>query len=88
MQAGAINAELDRLEKLSSKVSDKLIAAGRGYERSSDTWAMNPADDALTLEWQAVSARRDDLRHEIARRMGPGHYSRLPRGFGPIKRPT
>ena len=86
MSAAAINSELDKLDKLSSKINDEMIAVGRGHERWSDTAGLNPATaDDLTLAWQAVSSRRSDLRRQIERRMGPGATSRLPRGFGPIR---
>lgn len=82
MQPAKINAELDQLGKKSSKIGEKLIAAGRGYEKYWDTMAKT---DPLAIEFRVVADRERALRHEITRRMGPGSTSRLPRGFGPIR---
>lgn len=78
MTAGQINKELDRLDKLSSKLTDEFIAAGRGYERPSETWKLN---DPLAERYKQISSAYSDLRSEISRRYGPGAPSRLPRGF-------
>lgn len=83
MQPAKINSELDRLAKKSSKIGEKLIAAGRGYEKYWDTMAKT---DSLAIEFRVVAEREQALRREIERRMGPGKTSRLPRGFGPLKR--
>lgn len=85
MTASQINRELDALDKKMSKINDRFIEAGRGHERPSETMQK---DDPLAREWQAVSARRHELRLEIQRRYGPGAPSRLPRGFGPIREAT
>lgn len=82
MTAGEINAELDRLDKASSKLTDQFIAAGRGHERPSEIVRMS---DPLARKYTANADRRMDLRHQIERRMGPGATRRLPRGFGPLR---
>lgn len=83
MSAAEINRELDKLEVLDRKVGDEMIAAGRGYETYSDTYKKT---DPLSLRYIDITSRRRDLRWEVERRYGPGAPSRLPRGFGPIKR--
>ncbi len=83
MAAAAINRELDALYKKASKVGQKLIDAGRGHETFTD---IMPKTDPLSLEHNAIWDRRRTLQWEIRRRMGPGHETRLPRGFGPLKR--
>jgi hypothetical protein len=84
MPAAAINKELDKIGEAMSKVGEAMIAAGRGHEVWSETMKKNPLGDDLTLSFQALSARRFDLRHEVERRAGPG-MTRLPKGFGPLK---
>jgi hypothetical protein len=83
MTAGKINAELDRLDALSSTVTQEFIATGRGHERPSD-WEHKT--DPLSLRSRAVSDRYRELRSEIEYRAGP-KYTRMPtgRGFGPRK---
>lgn len=83
MTANQINSKLDKLDKLDSKLTDAMIEAGRGYERPSDWEKMS---DPLAKKLQQAYRDRMDLRNEIERRYGPGAPSRLPRGFGPIKR--
>jgi hypothetical protein len=83
MTASEINRELDALAKKNQKLTDLFIAAGRGYERPSETWEKN---DPLAVRYKVISSRRMDLHNEVQRRMGPGAPSRLPRGFGPIRR--
>lgn len=83
MQAGAINRELDRLDLQNRRLTDAFIEAGRGDERPSETLRKDPATDPLAAKYQTLSARRAELRHEVARRAGPG-VNRLPRGFGPL----
>ena len=83
MTAGQINRALDRLEADSSRLNQRFIDAGRGHERLGDILEMT---DALALEYRAVSDQIRALRWEIERRYGPGAPSRLPRGFGPIRR--
>lgn len=86
MKASEINKELDSLDARSSKLTDRMIADGRGLERPSDTFTKV---DPLALEVKAIYERRSDLRNEIEHRYGPGAPSRLPsgRGFGPRKTP-
>ena len=81
MTAGQINKALDRLDKLSSKITDAFIEAGRGSERPSEISRMT---DPLARKYQKLSDERGELRNEIAMRMGPGSTRRLPRGFGPL----
>lgn len=81
MTPGQINRELDRLDKESSKITDQLIAAGRGSERPSET---RTKTDPLATEWKRVADRQYELHSEIKARYGQS-ISRLPtgRGFGP-----
>ena len=84
MSAAAINRELDKLDKIRSKLGDEMIATGRGHETWSEKMSKNPAtSDDLTIAYQVVSARAGDLRRQVERRAGPG-MKRLPKGFGPI----
>ncbi len=87
MTAGEINRELDKLDKLSSKITDEFIEAGRGYERPSETRTKN---DPLALRWSAVADRQAALRNEKEIRMGPGTHNlrAMPREFGPRRRDT
>lgn len=70
-----INRRLDRLDKLSSKLTDEFIAAGRGHEKPSETFTKT---DPLAERSKQVWAEQDVLRREISRRYGPGAPSRLP----------
>jgi hypothetical protein len=81
MAAAEINRELDRLDRVSRKLNQKFIDAGRGFERPSETWEKS---DPLAEEFKRLSDRRDSLRREVTRRAGPG-MDRLPRGFGPLR---
>lgn len=81
MTAGQINKALDRTDKISSKITDEFISAGRGHERHSDIVVKS---DPLAERYKCASEERSALRREIERRYGPGAPSRLPRGFGPI----
>lgn len=85
LTAGQINKELDDLDRQSSKIVDKMIAAGRGQEKPTET---RRKDDPLSREYVDVLDRADRLRSEIRARYGPDAPSRLPagRGFGPRKR--
>lgn len=79
---GKINKRLDVLDAQSSKLTDALIAAGRGYELSSETMKKS---DPLALKFRAVHEEYAALRREIDRRYGPGAPSRLPtRGRNPV----
>lgn len=82
MTAGQINKALDRLEKESSKITDELIAAGRGNQRPSE---MRNLTDPLSLRYWSVASQQQLLRDEVTARYGPGAPHRLPtgRGFGP-----
>lgn len=75
MTAGQINKRLDALDKLGSKYTDQMIAAGRGHERYSD-WSVKT--DPLSLKALAVSQEYQTLQSEIRRRYGPDAPSRLP----------
>jgi hypothetical protein len=87
MSARDINAELDRLDRESSKANQEMIAAGRGNEKWSETLTKS---DPLAKRSIAIHDRLNKLRSEIAARYGPGAPSRLPtheRGrFGPRER--
>lgn len=83
MTAGEINRELDRLDARRSRNTEAFIRAGRGHERPSEYLLK---DDRLSQEARAISDRQSALRSEISRRYGPGAPSRLPRGFGPLRR--
>ena len=83
MGAAAINKWMDVLDKESSGLMDEFIAAGRGRERLQEIVRMtDPLAVRYIQNWEDSSLLRD----EIARRYGPGAPSRLPRGFGPIKK--
>jgi hypothetical protein len=84
MTAGEINKELDKLEEQNSKLTQRMIDAGRGYERPSEYLRMT---DPLSMKLRKNSDRRMILRIQIERRYGPGAPRRLPREFGPV-RPT
>jgi hypothetical protein len=87
MTAGEINRELDSLDKKSSSHTDKMIAAGRGYEKHNETMTKAATDptDELAQEHALLTQRHSDLRYEVDARMGPGYHPRLPGGrmFGP-----
>lgn len=70
-----INRRLDRLDKLSSKLTDEFIAAGRGHEKPSETFTKT---DPLAERKKRVWEEGDALHREISRRYGPGAPSRLP----------
>jgi hypothetical protein len=70
-----INHELDRLDKVSTRLTQKFIDAGRGHELPSETRHMS---DPLANEANTLSGLRDALRREVERRYGPGAPSRLP----------
>jgi hypothetical protein len=70
-----INRRLDRLDKLSSKLTDEFIAAGRGHELPSETFKKT---DPLAERKRRVWADSDALHREISRRYGPGAPSRMP----------
>jgi hypothetical protein len=80
MTPGEINRELDKLSKRGSILNEKMIAAGRGYETSSETMSSKNTDP-LTVEYQLNAARSYDLRYEISRRWGPGAPARFPAGW-------
>jgi hypothetical protein len=84
MSGGAINRELEALDKKRGALTDKFIAAGRGYETPSET---DKLFDPLAMKYKELASRHFDLLWEVKRRAGPGMY-RLPnggRGFGPIR---
>lgn len=83
MTPGQINKRLDQLDKKSSKLTDALIAAGRGHEGYGD---MLRKKDPLALHGRYLYSRSTSLHNEIARRYGPGAPHRLPRGFKGSKR--
>jgi hypothetical protein len=83
MTAGELNKELDRLDKINSQLMHEMVAAGRGNERPSEYLKM---DDPLANKLRAEYQKRMQIRNEMERRYGPGAPSRLPKGFGPIRR--
>jgi len=83
MSGAEINKELDRLDKANRIIIDEMIEAGRGYENSSQTYALGKGHDPLTDRFIENGDRRRALRIEMELRYGPGTPSRLPRGFGP-----
>jgi len=83
MTAGKINKALDRNDQTQSKITDDLIAAGRGSEKTSEILAKS---DPLSQRLKDALDERSDLKNEITRRYGPDAPSRLPKGFGPVKR--
>ena len=89
MTAGEINKELDRVDKLQSKHTDKMIAAGRGGEKHSETMSKADGDpnDELAQEHKRLTSRHGDLRYEVEARYGK-YVNRLPVGrmFGPRRR--
>src|SRR5579859_578445 len=82
MTAGQINKALDKIDAEDSKLTDQMIADGRGYERPSEY--LNKTDP-LSRKIKANHDKRMELQIEMGRRYGPGVPSRLPKGFGPIK---
>jgi hypothetical protein len=83
MTAGVINKHLDRLDKESSALIDRLIEAGFGHIGLQQILKM---DHPVAQQYAAVSSQQGMLHAEITRRYGPGAPSRLPsRGFGPLK---
>lgn len=83
MSGSAINKELDQLDALDSSFTDEMIESGRGSEKFSE-WTVKT--DELSKWGLAISKRRSQLRTEVELRYGPGAPSRLPKGFGPIKK--
>lgn len=78
MTPAQINREIDKLGERDSVLGQKMIDAGRGYERPSEYLRM---EDPLSRELRTVSDRRAALRLEIEMRYGPGAPRRLPPGF-------
>jgi len=83
MGAAVINKALDTLDKEQSKLNGALIEAGFGHVRLQEIMRM---DHPVAQQYAVVSGQIALLHEEIERRYGPGAPSRLPRGFGPIKR--
>ena len=81
--AAGINQALDKLDKEQSKLNGALIEAGFGHVRLQEIMKM---DHPVAQQYAVVSGQIALLHEEIERRYGPGAPSRLPRGFGPIKR--
>ncbi len=81
MTARQINDELDRLEKLSSQLNDKLIRENRRWERPSQT---RHKTDELSQACCKVWDRLDALRLEMELRYSPSYRLPLVRGkYGP-----
>lgn len=82
MTAAQINAELDRLDQQSTKITDEMLSAGRGGETFSQS---RTKSDPLAKQRIENAEREMDLRAEIEARYG-SRIGRLPikRGsFGP-----
>jgi hypothetical protein len=90
LTASQINAELDKLDAASSANGAEMIAAGRGYEKFTESIELAKAGDPLAVERLSIADRHLSLQNEVSTRYGPGAPSRLPthqRGyFGPRKR--
>ena len=78
MTASQINAALDKNDKAWSKITNELIAEGRGRELPSET---SESTDPLSRRFQAATREHERLQSEIRRRYGPGAPHRLPVKF-------
>jgi hypothetical protein len=78
MASGKINKELDNLEAQSEILTDRFIASGRGFEKSSETMEKS---DPLAVQYKEIQERLAALRHEICLRYGLGAPRRLPFRF-------
>ena len=76
MTAGQINKALDKLDRQSRKIGDRLIAAGRGNECPSER---RDKTDSLSVKSREVADAAFNLRYEIKRRYGSDIH-RLPSG--------
>jgi hypothetical protein len=74
-----INTELDKLDRETSRITDELLAAGRGDEKPSETLRKT---DPLSSRFQNTADRQARLRTEIETRYGPNAPHRLPSGRG------
>ena len=66
LSASKLEALIEKREQLESVMCDKLIAAGRGYERISET--MSKSDD-LSLAYKAALLSAREARNEKSRRL-------------------
>lgn len=76
MTNAEIKREKEKLDREMSKITDEMIAAGRGHERTDETFRK---DDPLALRFRAASQRHGRLTNEAQLRgfnyihqMGPG----------------
>lgn len=75
MTVSQLNSELDKLDAMSSDLTDRFIESGLGHLGYNELLQMQgPIHD----EARAVFSRRGDLSNEIGLRWGPGAPSRLP----------
>jgi len=81
MTNSQINRELEKTLARLHSICDRLIAAGRGLEKPSETLTLS---DNLSLEYQSVAARHTHLQAEVYVRYG-GYTSRLPHGGARIR---
>jgi hypothetical protein len=65
MTNGKLQKTLDAATKAASRITDELIAAGRGNERPSETFKKS---DPLSLRLQANARERHKLLDELTRR--------------------
>lgn len=81
MTPAQINKERKKIDELGGKVTDEMIAVGRGNERYNETHAKAMArdPDTLTAEWWRIEKRRLELRGEVHRRAGPRFLGDLQR---------
>ncbi len=65
MSETQLRKALARIDKESSAMCDEFIAAGRGYEKPTDTWKLN---DPLALRWKAMLEAHGPIQVERDRR--------------------
>ncbi len=66
LSAKKLSEAISKASDARSRITDEMIAAGRGYERHNETMTK---DDGLSLRYIAASNRCADLRGEEKRRM-------------------
>jgi hypothetical protein len=78
MTANQINKELDKLDAISSAITDEFISANRGHETS---FQIMKQTDPLSVRYRENVEKRWELLNEIARLWGPGMHR------APVKQP-
>ncbi len=66
MTEGELRKAMDKADTVSSAICAEFIAAGRGYEKPSETRLLT---DPLALRWKASAQVQGDLIAEGLRRM-------------------